>query len=317
MQRTPVTILTGFLGSGKTTLVNRILSERRSERIAVLVNEFGEVPLDGRLIVRADEEVVELANGCVCCTVRGDLVRGLAGLLARRRARFFARSFERILIETSGVASPGPVLQTLILEEALARELAPAGVIALAHAALLPEQLERHPEAAEQLGYADLVVLNHADRTDAEGLGAAQRAARRGNPLAHVETSVRAELDVGLLLADLEERAADPAPRLMDGDHFTHEARACVLRSKEALELAPLKLWLQFLAARRGQEIWRIKGIVRCAGLEQPVLVQSVYQWLEIGAFDGAPPEESLLVLIGRELDAAELERGWRACGAR
>ncbi len=315
MKRTPVTILTGFLGSGKTTLVNRILAQRGSERIAVLVNEFGEAPIDGRLIVRADEEVVELANGCVCCTLRGDLVRGLAGLLARRRARFFARPFERVLIETSGVASPGPVLQTLIVESELASELAPAGVIALAHAGLLPEQLERHPEAAEQLGYADLVVLNHADRTDAAGLGAAERAARKGNPIAQVETSVRAELDTGRVLAGLEERAADPAPRVAEGDHLVHGTRACVLRSEKPLELAQLKLWLQFLAARRTQEVWRIKGIVRCAGLEEPVLVQSVYQWLEIGPFAGALPAESLLVVIGRDLDPAELERGWRACG--
>jgi G3E family GTPase len=328
--RTPTTILTGFLGAGKTTLVNRILADRTSERIAVVVNEFGDVPIDGRLVVGADEELVELANGCVCCTVRGDLVAALTGLLERRARRIFARPFERVLIETSGLATPGPVLQTLLVEERLARDLVPAGVVTLVHAGLLERTLAEHAEARQQLALADAVVLNHADRVDAGELAAAERRISAENPLARVVTSVRAALDVSELLASME---AEPAERALaraasekpaggahhgahGGTHVEGGPQAVVLRSAEVLDLDRFKLWLQFLSQRRGAEIWRTKGVVACAGLAEGVLVQSVAQWLELGPHGAPAPAESLMVVIGRNLDAAELERGFAACRA-
>ena len=130
----PTHVVTGFLGAGKTTLLNRWLREPRGERLAVVVNEFGDLGIDGGLIVAADEEIVELANGCVCCTVRSDLVDALHGLLDRRRRRLRATPIDRLAIETSGLASPGPIVQTLVLEERLAQELDPRGVVTLAHA---------------------------------------------------------------------------------------------------------------------------------------------------------------------------------------
>ncbi len=321
--RTPTTILTGFLGAGKTTLVNRILSARRSERIAVVVNEFGDVPIDGKLVVGADEELIELANGCLCCTLRGDLVEALAGLLERRARRLFARPFERVLIETSGLASPGPVLQTLLVEERLAGELEPAGVVTLAHAGLLREQLALHAEAREQLGLADVVLLNHADCVAQAELEGLEELVRGENPLARIERSVRAELDVGELLAGITREHREHPERALaraleaQTSHANHDACAVVLRSEHALDLDRFKLWLQFLAQRRGQEIWRTKGIVACAGLAQGVLVQSVAQWLEIGPHPEPAPAESVMVVIGRALDRGELERGFAACRAR
>ena len=320
--RLPVTLLTGFLGAGKTTLVNRILTRPDGEPTAVLVNEFGDVPIDGDLVVSADEEVVELANGCVCCTVRGDLVTSLEGLLARRRRRIRRRPFERLLIETSGLASPGPVVQTLLVEPALAAETRPAGVVTLTHAARVVTELEQHPEVAEQVGYADVLVLNHADRVTPEEEEAARAALVAVNGRARLHRTVRADVDAGGLLREAQS-ASDTAEATTAATISTRGGRVhghtsgaatVVLRSERPLRLDPLKMWLTFLTTRRGHELWRLKGLLRCAGHAEPVVVQAVYQWLELGPGEGEPPAESRLVLIGRDLDAEELERGWRAC---
>ncbi len=314
MDAVPVSLLSGFLGAGKTTLVNRILAERHGERIAVVVNEFGDVPIDGRLVVNSDEEVVELANGCVCCTIRGDLVRTLHDLLRRRQRRLFRQPFERVLIETSGLASPGPILQTLVVEPELARALRSDGVLTLVHAGLIARQMEEHPEAAEQVGYADRLLLNHLDRVDAAERAAAVGLLRRTNAVAPIVAATRADYDVAELLDLGDVRAPEPAPGDAAVHTHTHGAGTVVLTSTTPLDLHRLKMWLQFLANRRGQEIWRMKGILRCVDHPTPVVVQAVYQWLELGPGAGAPPECSTLVLIGRDLDRDELERGFEVC---
>jgi G3E family GTPase len=147
----PVTLLVGFLGSGKTTLANRILSEQHDQRIAVIVNEFGDVGIDGQLIVGVDDNVVELRNGCLCCTVQGDLADTLRQLLGRRRQTVDAQPFARIVIEASGLASPGPVLQGMLVDPALHAQVYVDGVITLVHARHIVQQLADHPEAAEQV----------------------------------------------------------------------------------------------------------------------------------------------------------------------
>ena len=146
----PLTLLTGFLGAGKTTLLNRILAADHGEKIAVIVNEFGDVGIDGRLVVGAEEDLVELSNGCLCCTVREDLRQTLADLLARRSRRWFGkRRFDRVLVEASGMASPGPALQTLLLDDVLSEGYEAAGVVGLAAAPEIARQLVEHPEASE------------------------------------------------------------------------------------------------------------------------------------------------------------------------
>ena len=309
-ERVPIHVLTGFLGAGKTTLLNRLLTGRHAERIAVLVNEFGDVPIDGRLVVRSTEELIELANGCVCCTIRGDLARALADLFAPRSWGRRREPFSRVVIEPSGLASPGPVLQTLVLEPELAAAARPAGVTVLTHAARIAEELEHHPEAREQLGYADLILLNHCDRTDAAGLEAAESAVRRLNALAPIRRTERADVSLEdvLALAPLVSGELD-----LERVHAPHTAGAgtLVLRTEQPLDLHTLKLWLQFLASRRTHEIWRMKGILRCKDRDEAVVVQAGYQWLEIGPGEEAAPESSVLVVIGRDLDAEELQRGW------
>lgn len=314
--RLPVTLLTGFLGSGKTTLVNRVLRERHGERIAVIVNEFGDVGLDGDLIVASAERIVQLENGCLCCTVRGDLQAGLRELLAADRRRIFRRGgLDRVLIESSGLAAPGPVAQTLAVDPELRAALRLDGILTLAHAVNLPRQLEAHPEAAQQVAYADRVVLGHADRADAEQLEAARSAVRALNALAEIDVAIHAELDLAPLLElnttcdrswELEQVEAQHA----------HDAAvgSVALRSAEPLDLSALKMWLQFLASRRSHQLYRIKGILRCHGLDERVVVQGMYEWLELGPSPEPAPAESTLVVIGRDLDRAELDRGWAAC---
>lgn len=310
--RVPVTVLTGFLGAGKTTLLNRLLVEQSQERLAVLVNEFGDVPVDGRLVVRTDEELIELSNGCICCSIRGDLVSALTRLLQRRKKKLFARPFDRLVIETSGLASPGVVLQTLLIEPELEQSTRAAGVVALAHAALIADQLEEHDEVEEQIGYADIVLLNHADRADTDQLDAAEAAIRARNATARLLRTERARVPTDLVLGALHVNA--PAiPAQLDHQH-THGATTVVLRSERLLDLARLKMWLQFLASKRDHELWRVKGLLACENHEQAVVVQGVYQFLELGPADEGAPQESLLVLIGRGLDEAELQRGWHAC---
>ncbi len=317
----PVTLLTGFLGAGKTTLLNHLLAQAR-EPIAVVVNEIGAVALDGRLIVHATEALIELSNGCICCTVRGDLAQALLDLAARRERRFRRAPFTRVVIEASGLASPGPVAQTLLVTPKLRRRFRLDGVVCLVHAALVHEQLERHSQARRQVALADVVAINHVDRVSAAAVEELRMDLARRQPFARivaVERAVLAHQDVFDLHAD--------APRgwrfgplvggadVARGDDEGHgsEGEVVVLRSTQPLDLAALKLWLQFLVGRRGQELWRIKGILRCVDRAESVVVHAVEAFLELGPGLDLAPRESTLVLIGTGLARDEIERGWRA----
>ncbi len=322
-RRLPATVLAGFLGAGKTTLLNRLLAGAGGVPVAVVVNEFGETPIDGRLVVGAEEDVVELANGCVCCTVRGDLVEALGNLLERRRGPAWRRlRFERVVIEASGLASPGPIAQTLSIDAGLRAGLELDGIVTLAHAALCVDQLARHPEAVEQVAHADLLVLNHADRASAAVRARALDAIRALRPDLPVEIAEHARVPIercwDLGRANPSRwRLVDPGEQVVDAlrsraDHgHTAGAGTVVLGSKRPLDLHALKIWLQFLVNRRGQELWRLKGIVRCSDHAGPVVIQAVGEWLELGPGEGAAPEQSILVAIGRDLDSEEWRRGW------
>ena len=313
----PLTLLTGFLGAGKTTLLNRILAADHGEKIAVIVNEFGDVGIDGRLVVGAEEDLVELSNGCLCCTVREDLRQTLADLLARRSRRWFGkRRFDRVLVEASGMASPGPALQTLLLDDVLSEGYEAAGVVGLAAAPEIARQLVEHPEASEQLAYSDLVLLNHADRADDSTLEAAEAAIRSCNGRAEVHRTVRAEFAI----ADLFSRGRREGPlEIVPSGRHSSGVGTLVLRTRATLDADSLRVWLGFLAQRRGTDLMRLKGVLNVGG--ERWVVQGLYQWLEAGPVEaeasngaeGAAPEESVLVLIGRGLEPEEVERGWQA----
>ena len=326
----PVTLLVGFLGSGKTTLANRILSEQHDQRIAVIVNEFGDVGIDGQLIVGVDDNVVELSNGCLCCTVQGDLADTLRQLLVRRRQTVDAKPFERILIEASGLASPGPVLQRMLVDPALHAHVQVDGVITMAHAKHIVQQLADHPEASEQVAYADHIILNHCDQCDGDELAAAEAAIHACNQHADIERATRAAVDVVRVLNKQTWDSARVKEALEHGvlgcdhdhahDHahlHTQGVGTLAFRAEAPMDLPRLTMWLLSLSTRMSHELMRLKGILNCQSHDQAVVIQGVYQWLEVRQEAGEPPAASALVLIGRHLDEEALRREWAECIAR
>ncbi len=193
-RKVPVSILTGFLGSGKTTLLNRILSEEHGKRIAVIENEYGEVGIDQALVINADEEIFEMANGCICCTVRGDLIRVLGNLMKRRD------KFDYVLVETTGLADPGPVAQTFFMDDEIRAEFALDGIVTLVDAAHIEQQLGRSDESTEQIAFADVLVLNKTDLVNGEALDSLEARLRDMNRMARVVRSERANVSVDTVL---------------------------------------------------------------------------------------------------------------------
>ena len=338
-ERVPVTLLAGFLGSGKTTLANRILSEQHDQRIAVIVNEFGDVGIDGRLVIGVDDNVIELSNGCLCCTVRGDLADTLHSLLIRRRQAEGPEPFERILIEASGLASPGPVAQALLVDTVLSAQLQLDGIVTMAHAQHITRQLQEHPEASEQVGYADHLILNHCDQCTPADLDDAEATLRACNPHAALVRTTRAQVDVLDLIQTrtwetinaqrlqpphATPTVADARHDHTDHDHADHDhvgphtcdVSTLTLRADNPLDLNRLKMWLLFLSKRKSHELMRLKGILHCQPHEEAIIIQGVYQWLEVRHGVEKAPDESVLVLIGRYLDEAELRREWEDCRA-
>jgi len=192
--KVPVTILTGFLGSGKTTLLNRILSEEHGKRIAVIENEYGEVGIDQALVINADEEIFEMSNGCICCTVRGDLIRVLGNLMKRRD------KFDYILLETTGLADPGPVAQTFFMDDEIASEFSLDGIVTLVDAHHINQQLGRSQESTEQIAFADVILLNKTDLVKAEELDELETRLREMNRLARVHRCERANVAISTVL---------------------------------------------------------------------------------------------------------------------
>ena len=193
-QRVPVTILTGYLGSGKTTLLNKILSEEHGKRIAVIENEYGEVGIDQGLVINADEEVFEMSNGCICCTVRGDLIRVLGNLMKRRD------KFDYVLVETTGLADPGPVAQTFFMDDEIREEFTLDGIVTLIDAAHIDQQLERSNESSEQVAFADVLILNKSDLVPEQSLVKLESRLRDMNTMARVVRSTQAEVPVETVL---------------------------------------------------------------------------------------------------------------------
>lgn len=320
--RIPVTILTGFLGSGKTTLLNRILSENHGQRIAVIENEFGEIGIDHDLVVSADEEIFEMNNGCLCCTVRGDLIRILGSLLKRRNR------FDRILIETTGLADPAPVVQTFFMDQEMRDKLSVDGVVTLVDAKHLSQQLENTHEAAEQIAFADVLILNKCDLVADAELSSLETAIRQMNALAKIRRAKMADVDLKEVLDiggfDLN-RATELDPHFLESEddhHHHHHHHSDV--SSVGIEFdgdcdgPKINEWLSTLVQVQGADIFRMKGVVAIAGKPDRVIFQGVHMLID--AASGGPwgdkPRVSKIVFIGRNLDRAALESGFRACRA-
>lgn len=314
----PVTVLTGFLGAGKTTLLNRILTEQHGNRYAVIVNEFGEEGIDNDLVVDADEEVFEMNNGCICCTVRGDLIRILGGLMKR------ADKFDAIIVETTGLADPAPVAQTFFVDQDVADRTRLDAIVTVADAVHLDNQLGEHHEAEEQIAFADIVLLNKTDLVEVESLGRVEDRIRRINPYTKIIRTEHcaANLDevLGLKAFSLD-RVLEVEPDFLTSDHdheHDDDVKSISLVADAPLDLDKFQTWFGQLLQTRGQDILRSKGILDFKGEEDRYVFQGVHMLMD-GAPMGAWPEgsrQSRLVFIGRDLDTMGLEDGFAACRA-
>jgi G3E family GTPase len=311
----PVTVLTGYLGAGKTTLLNRILTEDHGKKYAVIVNEFGEVGIDNDLVVDTDEEIFEMNNGCICCTVRGDLIRIIDGLM-KRKGRFDA-----ILIETTGLADPAPVAQTFFMDDDVRARTRLDAVVTVVDAKHLKDRLEDSPEAEDQVAFADVILLNKVDLVDAAELAAVKLEIRAINPYARIVETERCKVELDAILDkgafDLN-RILTVEPDFLTDDHHHHDedVRSISLKAGE-LDAEKFFDWIGKETQAQGAKILRLKGIMAFKGDPDRYVVQGVHMLIEGDhqrAWKDGEPRESRLVFIGRELDWDALKSGFESC---
>ncbi|GAA4896643.1 GTP-binding protein [Tessaracoccus lubricantis] len=320
--RVPVTVLTGFLGSGKTTLLNRVLTEHHGLRIAVIENEFGEIGIDDGLVLNAEEEIFEMNNGCICCTVRGDLIRILGALMRRRE------KFDHILIETTGLADPAPVAQTFFMDDEIAGQLRLDAIVTLVDAAHVRQHLDEvkpdgvENEAVEQIAFADRIVLNKIDLVDEDTIADVISRIRAINTPAEIIPARHAQIDLARVLDvhafDLD-RVLDTDPSFLSETDHQHDSTVTSvgIDLEGELDQERLSAWLGELLRQRGGDIFRSKGILAIEGAAQQYVFQGVHMLFvrELGrGWQPGEPRRNRLVFIGRNLDRVELKQGFAAC---
>ncbi len=348
----PVTVLTGYLGAGKTTLLNRILSEQHGQRYAVIVNEFGEIGIDNDLVVGADEEVFEMNNGCICCTVRGDLIRIVEGLMKRKG------QFDAIIVETTGLADPAPVAQTFFVDEDVQERARLDAVVTVADAKWLSDRLKDAPEAKNQIAFADVIILNKTDLVNAAELAEVEGRIRAINPYAKLHKTTRCQVPLDAVLGrnafDLE-RILEIEPEFLacgpdcddphhdhahhghdhghhhhGHDHHAHDHGASNLKvyHDEEMQSVSIRLdgdidpnkfmpWINELVQREGPNILRSKGILAFKDDPKRFVFQGVHMILDGDSQREWKPgerRESKIVFIGRNLKEDELRKGVQSC---
>ena len=352
----PVTVITGFLGAGKTTLLNYILTANHGKKIAVIENEFGEIGIDHELVVQSDEEIFEMNNGCLCCTVRGDLIRILGNLMKRRQ------KFDAILIETTGLADPGPVIQTFFMDDEMKAALQVDAIVTVVDAKHVQLHLDSSPECKQQIAFADVIVLNKIDLVQENDLLLLEQRLRRINRPAKIIRAQNAAVDLARILNvrafDLT-KALEIDPHLLteghdhdhdhdhephhhheecgegcqhdhhhhehdsheENAHHQHEENVTSVGIEIAgnLEMKAFDQWLGVLLKEKGADIYRLKGIVSIENQAHEFVFQGVHM-----LFDGRPgrpwndrPRNNRLVFIGKDLNREELTAGVKSCLAR
>jgi G3E family GTPase len=344
--KVPVTVLTGYLGAGKTTLLNRILSEPHGKKYAVIVNEFGEIGIDNDLVVGAEEEVFEMNNGCVCCTVRGDLVRILDGLMRRKG------KFDAIIVETTGLADPAPVAQTFFVDENVGRKTRLDAVVTVADAKWLHERLKDAPEAKNQIAFADVILINKTDLVSADDLRETEARIRAINPYAKVHRTERCAIPLAEVLdrnAFNLDRILEIEPEFLQADDHGHDhdhdhghdhhdhghehehnshglkhyhdedMQSVALRTDKPLDPDKFFPWIQDLVAKDGPSILRCKGILAFKDDPQRFVFQGVHMILDGDHqrdWRADEKRESRVVFIGRDLPQDRIRMGFEQCEA-
>ena len=341
----PATVLTGFLGAGKTSLLNHILTAEHGKKVAVIINEFGEIGIDQQLVIGADEEIFEMNNGCICCTVRGDLIRIIGSLMRRRN------KFDHLLIETTGLADPGPVIQTFFMDEDVHRQVALDAVVTVVDA----KHVQQHwgdREVIEQIGFADVILLNKTDLVTESELVELESKIKHLNVLAKVvrvqlnqanaEDTINTVLNVGGfdLTRILEKNPEFLAAQLNEEhehehhehshhehehdhdhghEHHIHDEEVGSVSILEAGAVNPYKFqaWISELLRTQGQDIFRSKGIINLSGSEERLVFQGVH--MQLDATRDRPWKENelrknQLVFIGRHLEVEKLREGFLGC---
>jgi G3E family GTPase len=339
----PVTVLTGYLGAGKTTLLNRILSEPHGQKYAVIVNEFGEIGIDNDLIVGVDEEIFEMNNGCICCTVRGDLIRIIQGLMRRKG------KFDAIIVETTGLADPAPVAQTFFVDQEIGRKAKLDAVVTVADAKWLKDRLRDAPEAKNQIAFADVILVNKTDLVGEADLREIEARIRAINPYARLHLTQRCAVPLNEVLHrnafDLD-RILDVEPNFLeagdnhDHDHHRHDhadghshghdhdhgglkhyhdedMQSLSLKTDRALDPDKFFPWIQNLVAQEGKNILRSKGILAFKGDPKRFAFQGVHMMLDGDHqrdWRESEKRESRIVFIGRELPESMIRKGFEEC---
>ena len=345
--KVPVTVLTGYLGAGKTTLLNRILSEPHGRKYAVIVNEFGEIGIDNDLVVGADEEVFEMNNGCVCCTVRGDLVRIIDGLMRRKW------KFDAIIVETTGLADPAPVAQTFFMDDNVGRKAKLDAVVTVADAKWLQDRLKDAPEAKNQIAFADVILLNKTDLVEPAALSEVEARIRGINPYAKLHKTERCRIALPEVLGrnafdldrilDIEPKFLEAEEHELDHDHHHHglehhghdhhhhghgnglkhyhdeDMQSVSLRSERPLNPDKFFPWVQDLVAKEGPQILRCKGILSFKDDPERFVFQGVHMILDGDhqrPWKEGEERVSRIVFIGRDLPEEKIRQGFAACVA-
>lgn len=350
MNMIPVTILTGFLGSGKTTLLKRILNEPHGMKIAVIENEFGEENIDNDILVQESaEQIVQMSNGCICCTIRGDLSRALSDLSEQKREGKL--KFDRVVIETTGLANPGPVAQTFFIDESIADEFLLDAVITLVDAKHANQQLDEHEVVQRQVGFADRLFITKADLVDEATLADLRHRLLQMNPKAPIQVvnfgnadikeifdlrgfnlNAKLEIDPSFLAEDGHDHAHhhehehDHAHCDHDHDHCTHghhhahhddKIKSFVYRSKRAFDPQKLEDFLGGILQIYGERLLRYKGVLFMKGIDRKVVFQGVHQMMGSDlAARWLPAEKKIskMVFIGVDLPRDLITDGLDAC---
>ncbi|MDQ0273579.1 CobW family GTP-binding protein [Cytobacillus purgationiresistens] len=312
----PVTILTGFLGAGKTTVLNNLLRDMSNEKVAVIINEFGDTSIDGQLVIPTREEIIEINSGCICCNVRGDLIYLLDNLMKQ------GEEIDRVVIETTGMANPAPVIQTFLMDEKTADFFEIDSVITLVDAKHIRQHLEEE-EPKQQIAFADVLLINKMDLITKDEKINLEKQLIRMNPQAQRYFTSFGDVETKDLIGKgsfLLDNVLKIDPSLLTESHHHHhndEVTSFVLQENRSLDMDKVNKWFAYLVRIKGESLYRYKGVLYIKHMNRKVVFQGVHMLFagtKGDVWKKREPRKSEVVFIGKNLDHQELEEGFKNC---